>query len=119
MRKIIINEGVHEELDPITLRPTGAIVSIEEMVPSPKWLSGVMKAGDLTEDEALVILANKDLPTSTKYEIVDVDTLPDGYFRDAWEYVTGGVTEKTSNDLSDSEKSIIGMGPLEEDTPPD
>ena len=53
-----------------------------------------------TEEEKLIHLANKDLPTGTKYEIIgdDVD-LSDRTFRNAWEYVAGA-SEKTSEDLS-------------------
>ena len=53
-----------------------------------------------TEEEKLIHIANKDLPTGTKYEIIgdDVD-LSDRSFRNAWEYVTGD-DEKTSADLS-------------------
>ena len=53
-----------------------------------------------TEEEKLIHLANKDLPTGTKYEIIDDDIdLSDRSFRNAWEYVAGA-SEKTSEDLS-------------------
>jgi hypothetical protein len=53
-----------------------------------------------TEEENNIHLANKDLPTGTKYEIVDSNEMPnDDTFFDAWEYVAGS-NEKTSNDLS-------------------
>ena len=53
-----------------------------------------------TEESKMIYLANKDLPTGTKYEIIgdDVD-LSDRTFRDAWTY-TAGSDEKTSEDLS-------------------
>ena len=51
-----------------------------------------------TEEEKLIHVANKDLPTGTKYEITDED-LSDRSFRNAWEYVAGA-SEKTSEDLS-------------------
>ena len=53
-----------------------------------------------TEEEKLIHIANKDLPTGTKYEIIgdDVD-ISDRSFRNAWEYVAGA-SEKTSEDLS-------------------
>ena len=53
-----------------------------------------------TLEEKLIHIANKDLPTGTKYEIIgdDVD-LSDRSFRDAWEYVAGA-SEQTSADLS-------------------
>ena len=51
-----------------------------------------------TDEEKLIHIANKDLPTGTKYEITDAD-LSDRTFRMAWEY-TAGASEKTSADLS-------------------
>jgi hypothetical protein len=52
-----------------------------------------------TEEEKMIYIANKDLPTGTKYEIVADDALPtDKTFRDAWEYESGS-NEKTSEDL--------------------
>ena len=51
-----------------------------------------------TDEEKLIHLADKSLPTGTKYEITDAD-LSDRTFRDAWEY-TAGADEKTSADLS-------------------
>jgi hypothetical protein len=52
-----------------------------------------------TEEEKLIYLANKDLPTGTKYEIVEESDIPsDRVFRSAWEYVSGS-DEKTSVDL--------------------
>ena len=53
-----------------------------------------------TDEEKMIHLANKDLDTGTKYEIVADDyVLSDRTFRNAWEYVAGGA-EKTSADLS-------------------
>jgi hypothetical protein len=66
------------------------------MVPAPKFLAQLTG----TDEEKMIHLANKDLPTGTKYEIIgdDVD-LSDRSFRNAWEYVAGA-DEKTSEDLS-------------------
>jgi len=67
------------------------------MVPAPKFLEKLSG----TEEEKLIYVANKDLSTGTKYEIIDdiaVD-LSDRTFRDAWEYQTGS-DEKTSADLT-------------------
>ena len=61
---------------------------------SPKKLASMTG----TDEEKLIHLANKDLPTGTKYEITDED-LSDRSFRNAWEYVAGA-SEKTSEDLS-------------------
>ncbi len=67
---------------------------LAQMVPSPKFLATL--GG--TEEEKMIHIANKDIPTGTKYEITDAD-LSDRSFRNAWEYVAGD-NEKTSEDLS-------------------
>ena len=65
------------------------------VVPALKYL----KTLSGTEEEKMIYIANKDLPTGTKYEIVADDALPtDKTFRDAWEYESGS-NEKTSEDL--------------------
>ena len=66
------------------------------LIPTPKFLATLTG----TDEEKLIHIANKDLPTGTKYEIIDdsVD-LSDRAFRNAWEY-TAGASEKTSVDLS-------------------
>jgi len=64
------------------------------VVPAPKFLAQLTG----TDEEKLIHIANKDLPTGTPYEITDED-LSDRTFRDAWEYVAGS-NEKTSADLS-------------------
>jgi hypothetical protein len=47
----------------------------------------------------MIYIANKDLPTGTKYEIVEDNVIPtDRTFRNAWEYEAGS-NEKTSEDL--------------------
>mgnify|MGYP003150808107 FL=1 len=68
--------------------------TLSQMTPAPKFLAQLTG----TDEEKLIHLANKDLPTGTKYEITDAD-LPDRSFRMAWEY-TAGASEKTSEDLS-------------------
>ena len=67
---------------------------LAQMIPAPNFLATL----EGTEEEQLIHLANKDLPTGTKYEITDED-LSDRSFRNAWEYVAGA-DEKTSEDLS-------------------
>jgi len=67
---------------------------LAQLIPAPKFLAQLTG----TEEEKLIHIANKDLPTGTKYEITDED-LSDRSFRDAWEYVAGA-SEKTSEDLS-------------------
>ena len=65
-------------------------------------------------EEKLIHIANKDLPTGTKYEIVADDVPPtDRTFRNAWEYETGGA-EKTSADLSLDEQNKYGQLTLKE-----
>jgi hypothetical protein len=67
---------------------------LAQMIPAPKFLQTLTG----TEEEKLIHIANKDLPTGTPYEITDED-LSDRTFRNAWEYVAGA-SEKTSEDLS-------------------
>ena len=69
-------------------------VIVAQLVPAPKFLATLTG----TDEEKLIHIANKDLPTGTKYEITDAD-LSDRAFRDAWEYVAGD-SEQTSADLS-------------------
>jgi len=68
--------------------------TLAQMIPAPRFLAQLTG----TEEEKLIHLANKDLPTGTPYEITDED-LSDRDFRNAWEYVAGS-SEKTSEDLS-------------------
>ena len=70
------------------------------VIPAPKFLAQL----EGTLEEKLIHIANKDLPTGTKYEIIaDSVDLSDRAFRDAWEYVAGA-SEQTSADLSDEDK---------------
>ena len=69
------------------------------LAPAPKFLETLSG----TDEEKLIHIANKDLPTGTKYEIVADDVVPsDRTFRNAWEYETGS-NEKTSADLTADE----------------
>ena len=75
------------------------------LIPAPKFLETLSG----TEEEKLIHIANKDLPTGTKYEIVADDVPPsDRTFRNAWEYVTGG-NEKQSADLTAEELKKYNM----------
>jgi len=67
---------------------------VSQLSPAPKFLETL----EGTDEEKLIHIANKDLPTGTPYEITDED-LSDRTFRNAWEYVAGS-NEKTSEDLS-------------------
>ena len=75
------------------------------VIPAPKFLAQL----EGTLEEKLIHIANKDLPTGTKYEIIsdDVD-LSDRTFRDAWTY-TAGSDEKTSEDLSAEDLAKYNM----------
>ena len=68
--------------------------TLEQLIAAPKFLATLTG----TDEEKLIYIANKDLPTGTKYEITD-ELLDDRTFRGAWEY-TAGDSEKTSADLS-------------------
>ena len=70
---------------------------VQVLTPAPKFLAQLTG----TLEEKLIHIANKDLPTGTKYEIIaDSVDLSDRTFRDAWEYTADASVEKTSADLS-------------------
>jgi hypothetical protein len=73
------------------------------LIPASKFLAQLTG----TDEEKLIHIANKDLPTGTKYEITDAD-LSDRSFRNAWEY-TAGASEKTSADLSAEDLAKYNM----------
>jgi len=73
------------------------------LLPTTKKLASM----EGTDEEKLIHIANKDLPTGTKYEITDAD-LSDRSFRNAWEYVAGA-SEKTSADLSAEDLAKYNM----------
>ena len=78
------------------------------MTPSSNALSLLTKFD--TIDEKLIHLANKSLPTGTKYELIDESVdLSDRTFRDAWEYTADASKEKTSADLSAGELNQYNM----------
>ena len=64
------------------------------VTPAPEFLATLTG----TDEEKAIYVANKDLPTGTKYEIIgdDVD-LSDRTFRNAWTY-TAGASERTSEE---------------------
>ena len=64
----------------------------------------------VTLEEKLIHIANKDLPTGTKYEIIaDSVDLSDRTFRDAWTYTADASVEKTSADLSAEDLAKYNM----------
>jgi hypothetical protein len=81
----------------------GGVASV--LTPTPNFLAQLTG----TLEEKLIHIANKDLPTGTKYEIIDdsVD-LSDRTFRDAWTY-TSGAGELTSEDLSEEDLDKYNM----------
>jgi hypothetical protein len=76
------------------IRDGETITVLGVLIPSSKFLETLTG----TLEEKLIHIANKDLPTGTKYEITDED-LSDRTFRNAWEYVAGA-SELSSADLS-------------------
>ena len=79
--------------------------AVTVIIPSPKFLATLTG----TDEEKMIHLANKQLPTGTKYEIIaDSVDLSDRTFRDAWTY-TGGSDEKTSADLSADDLAKYNM----------
>jgi hypothetical protein len=76
------------------------------LTPATKFLAQL----EGTLEEKLIHIANKDLPTGTKYEIIDdsVD-LSDRAFRNAWEYTANAAVEKSSADLSAEDLAKYNM----------
>ena len=76
------------------------------VTPAPKFLAQL----EGTLEEKLIHIANKDLPTGTKYEIIaDSVDLSDRAFRDAWTYTADASVEKTSADLTEEELASYNM----------
>ena len=76
------------------------------IVPAPKFLAKLTG----TLEEKLIHIANKDLPTGTKYEIIaDSVDLSDRAFRNAWTYTADASVEKTSADLTAEELAKYNM----------
>ena len=83
------------------------------IIPAPKFLAQILDADGndtVTLEEKLIHIANKDLPTGTKYEIIaDSVDLSDRAFRNAWEYTADASVEKTSADLTAEELAKYNM----------
>ena len=78
----------------------------EVVIPAPKFLAQL----EGTLEEKLIHIANKDLPTGTKYEIIaDSVDLSDRTFRNAWTYTSDASVEKTSADLSAEDLAKYNM----------
>ena len=81
----------------------GGVASV--VVPAPKFLAKLTG----TLEEKLIHIANKSLPTGTKYEIIaDSVDLSDRAFRNAWVY-TAGSEERSSADLTAEELATYNM----------
>ena len=76
--------------------------TIGVLIPVAEFLASL----DGTIDEKLIHCANKDLPTGTKYELID---LSDRTFRNAWEYTADASVEKTSADLNAAYLKLYNM----------
>ena len=75
--------------------------------PVPEFLESL--PAEWSEEEKLIHVANKDLATGQKFEIVELSTLPDKRFFGAWEY-TAGQDEKESQDLEQEFKVKYRQG---------
>jgi len=76
------------------------------IIPATKFLTQLTG----TLEEKLIHIANKDLPTGTKYEIIaDSVDLSDRSFRNAWTYTANAAIEKTSADLTAEELAKYNM----------
>ena len=71
--------------------------TLAQLIPAPQYLSSLPREWSL--EEKMIYIANKDLPTGTKYEIVPESEIPtDREFRNAWEYVSGP-NERTATNI--------------------
>jgi hypothetical protein len=76
------------------------------VIPAPQFLAQLTG----TDEEKMIHLANKILPTGTKYEIIaDSVDLSDRTFRNAWTYTSDADVEKTSADLSAEDLAKYNM----------
>ena len=76
------------------------------VIPAPNFLAQL----EGTLEEKLIHIANKDLPTGTKYEIIaDSVDLSDRTFRNAWTYTADASVERTSADLSAEDLAKYNM----------
>ena len=76
------------------------------VIPAPNFLAQL----EGTLEEKMIHLANKDLPTGTKYEIIaDTVDLSDRTFRNAWTYTADASVEKTSADLDADDLTKYNM----------
>ena len=79
-------------------------------IPAPKKLASLIGSDFDTIDKKLIHIADQNLATGTKYELIDstVD-LSDRTFRDAWEYTADASVEAESADLTAAELTLYNM----------
>ena len=79
-------------------------------IPAPKKLASLTGSDFDTIDKKLIHIADKELPTGAKYELIDESVdLSDRSFRNAWEYTADASVEKTSADLSAADLTKYNM----------
>ena len=78
--------------------------------PAPKKLTSLTGSDFDTIDKKLIHIADKTIPTGTKYELIDESVdLSDRTFRNAWEYTADASVEQTSADLSAEDLAKYNM----------
>jgi len=78
--------------------------------PAPKKLTSLTGSDFDTIDKKLIHIADKTIPTGTKYELIDESVdLSNRIFRNAWEYTADASVERTSADLSAEELTKYNM----------
>tara|TARA_R100001377_G_scaffold25240_1_gene13661 strand:+ start:360 stop:665 length:306 start_codon:yes stop_codon:yes gene_type:complete len=79
-------------------------------IPAPKKLASLTGSDFDTIDKKLIHIADKTIPTGTKYELIDESVdLSDRTFRNAWEYTADASVERTSADLSAEDLTKYNM----------
>ena len=80
--------------------------TLSYLIPAPNFLAELTG----TLEEKLIHIANKQLPTGTKYEII-ADSVDLSYrtFRNAWEYTADASVERTSADISAEDLTKYNM----------
>ena len=78
--------------------------------PAPKKLTSLTGSDFDTIDKKLIHIADKTIPTGTKYELIDESVdLSDRTFRNAWEYTADASVERTSADLDAADLTKYNM----------
>ena len=78
--------------------------------PAPKKLTSLTGSDFDTIDKKLIHIADKTIPTGTKYELIDESVdLSNRIFRNAWEYTADASVERTSADLDAADLTKYNM----------